>query len=106
MLNTKENTKMLKSKYQLNDFVRFTGLRRNERRFKYQSYQDYWKQQLQATSKIISIFYSVDKERYEYEITYPFQKKFKTFTIRENQLSKRINQHLFKQLEYSPQEYK
>ena len=95
---------MLKPKYQLNDFVRYTGLRKNERRFKYQTYREFWTQQLQGTSKIISISYSLDKERFEYEIAYPFLKKDKTFLIRENQLSKRNNQHLYQQVEHSPLE--
>lgn len=95
---------MLKPKYQLNDFVRYTGLRKNERRFKYQSYQEFWKQQLRGTSKIISISYNIDKEIFEYEIAYPFLKKDKTFLIRENQLSKRNNQHLYQQVEHSPLE--
>lgn len=93
---------MLKPKYKLNDFVRYTGLRRNERRFKYQFIEDFKKQQLEGTAKIIGISYRTDFNIFEYEVSYPFANKEKTYFVREFDLLKRNNQHLYKQVERSP----
>ena len=87
---------MLKSKYQLNDFVRFTGLRKNERRFKYQFIEDFKKQQLEATAKIVGISYRTDFNIFEYEVSYPFTNKEKTYFVREFDLLKRKNQDYYK----------
>tara|TARA_R100000329_G_C7490048_1_gene172630 strand:- start:81 stop:413 length:333 start_codon:yes stop_codon:yes gene_type:complete len=97
---------MLNPKYQVDEFVRFTGLRRNERRFKYQFSEDFENQQLQETAKIISIFYNDDRDIFEYEVVYPFQSDHfnyneKTILIKENQLEKINNQDFYKEIDDS-----
>ena len=86
---------MLKPKYQLNDFVRYTGLRRNETRLKDQFIEDFKKQQLEATAKIVGISYRTDFNIFEYEISYPFTNKEKTYLVREFDLLKRKNQDYY-----------
>ena len=87
---------MLNPKYQLNDFVRFTGLKKNERRFKYQFIEDFKQQQLEATAKIVAISYRTDFNIFEYEISYPFANKDKKHFVREFDLLKRKNQDYYK----------
>ena len=86
---------MLNSKYQLNDFVRYIGLRKNERRFKYQFIEDFKKQQLEATAKIVGISYRTDFNIFEYEVSYPFTNNKKTYFVREFDLFKRKNQDYY-----------
>ena len=86
---------MFNPKYELNNFVRFTGLRRNEKRFVGQFIEDFKQQQLEGTAKIIGISYRTDWEIFEYEVIYPFTNNNKTYFIRETQLSKRNNQDYY-----------
>jgi hypothetical protein len=95
MINKTQEQKMLKPKYQLNDFVRYTGLRRNERRFKYQFISDFKQQQLEATAKIVAISYRTDFNIFEYQISYPFANKDKKYFVREFDLLKRKNQDYY-----------
>jgi len=88
---------MNKPKYQLGDFVRYTGLK-NERRFKYQFIEDFKQQQLEGTAKVIGISCRVDFNIFEYEISYPFSDNNKTYFIRETDLKKRKNQNYFKEV--------
>jgi hypothetical protein len=102
-MKTGGEIKMLKPKYKLNDFVRYTGLRRNERRFRYQFIEDFKKQQLEGTAKIVGISYRTDFNIFEYEVSYPFANKEKTYFVREFDLLKRKNQNYYNEKNNSHQ---